>query len=272
MPRRRLTPPVAPVVLVGSKLLRLVYFDEAGIGNIRHEPILTVGAVIVHADDLLVPIERELNRIVRKHIPQEYWPTFVFHATNLFNWGGKVFTKNNPDWPISRRLEIAAELPAIPANYDIPLTVGICDRTKFPSDQTLASNMSDREITIAAHVATFFHCAIKVEHWMRIHADDEVCMLIVEDNSDARRYIKADFVMPLMSDKEKSYFPFQHIKEDPAFQEKAPGSILQIADFWTYIAKRIVMNPIHRVYRPLFDLMRGQIWEPYSLVSWALGE
>jgi hypothetical protein len=135
------------------------------------------------------------------------------------------------------------------------------------------SKFNRAEITIAAHVATFFHCAIKVEHWMRIHSDDEVCMLIIEDNSDARRYIKADFVMPLMSEKEQRYFPFQRIKEDPAFQGKVPGSILQLADFWAYIAKRVVMNPNHRIYRPLFDAMSGQIWEPDSLALWrALGE
>jgi hypothetical protein len=217
--------------LAGSRLLRLVYVDEAGIGNVRDEPVLTVGAVIVHADDLLEHVERELNGIVRKYIPDIYWNDFIFHATHLFNWGGKVFTKDNPEWPLSRRMQIAGELSAIPAKYDIPLTVGICYRERFPSDPLLANKLSAREITIAAHVATFFACAIKVEHWMRSYAEDEVCMLIVEDNREARRYIKAsqnyyqrDIVIQLMSEKEREHFPFQRIKEDPVFQEKDQGA------------------------------------------------
>ena len=86
--------------LEGDRIVRLVYVDEAGIGHSGEEPFLTVGAVVVHADKQLIAVERYLDKIVKRHIPQEHWGDFVFHATHLFNGGGKVFTRNNPDWPL----------------------------------------------------------------------------------------------------------------------------------------------------------------------------
>lgn len=254
--------------LEGDRIVRLVYVDEAGIGHSGEEPILTVGAVAVHADTKLVAVERHLDRIVKRHIPEEHWPTFVFHATHLFNWGGRVFTKNNPDWPLAKRLEIAMELAAIPRRFDLQLMVGICERAKFPSDPALAAQLSKQQTTIAAHVATFTACATKVEHWMRRNAPNEVCMMIVEDNDQARRHIRefqqyyqTHSITAALDDDAKKYFPFRKIKEDPLFQAKRPSSVLQLADFWAYIAKRIAMDPNHHLYFPLYEKMYSQVWE-----------
>src|SRR6266436_2288652 len=128
--------------LDGDRILRLVYVDEAGIGKPEDEPFLIVGAVVVHADNSLVAVERYLDKIVKRHIPEEHWHDFVFHATHLFNWGGKVFTKNNPAWPLPKRLEIAGELAAVPAKFHLPLIVGICERAKFSSNREIAHNLS----------------------------------------------------------------------------------------------------------------------------------
>ena len=46
--------------------MRFVFLDEGGISS--HEPVAVVAGVIVHADEQLVPLERELERVKRKHI------------------------------------------------------------------------------------------------------------------------------------------------------------------------------------------------------------
>lgn len=98
--------------LVGCKLLRLVYIDEAGISNPKQEPFLVVAGVIVHADQKLNAIERHLEHILERHIPARQRDGFVFHATELFNGGGKVFRRQKSDvigpveWPLERRLKI----------------------------------------------------------------------------------------------------------------------------------------------------------------------
>ena len=77
--------------LEGNRLVRLVYVDEAGISNPKQEPFLVVAAVIVDGDRQLRGVMRQLDKIVDRHIPQGHQTDFVFHATELFNGGGKVF-------------------------------------------------------------------------------------------------------------------------------------------------------------------------------------
>jgi hypothetical protein len=253
--------------LEGDVLVRLVYVDEAGIGNPKEEPILTVGAVIVHADKQLVAVERALDKLVKRHIPEVHWPTFVFHATHLFNWGGAVFTKNNPDWPLSRRLEIADEIAAIPHRYGLCLAIGICERAKFPSDPAIRANLTKEGEIIAAHAVTFSACAMKVDLWMRQNAPTEICMVIVEDNHRMRshlRFAQNYLQSPLHDDEQSRYFPLKKIKEDPLFQPKRPSSVLQLADFWTYIGKRIAMNPSDDRWHRFYEPMKPHVWEPFQ--------
>jgi hypothetical protein len=62
-----------------------------------------VAGVIIDADKQLVALERHLDKIVARHIPDTHRDNFVFHATHLFNGGGKVFTRNNPEWSLEKR-------------------------------------------------------------------------------------------------------------------------------------------------------------------------
>jgi 2'-5' RNA ligase len=80
--------------LCGDRIVRLVYADEAGLANPKHEPHLVVASVIVDADRKLIAVQRHLDRLVERHIPPEHQSDFVFHATELFNGGGKVLQKS----------------------------------------------------------------------------------------------------------------------------------------------------------------------------------
>ncbi len=49
--------------------MRLIYFDEAGIGSIKAEPITTVAAVVVHGDREM-PVVNAKVRAFRSRLPQ----------------------------------------------------------------------------------------------------------------------------------------------------------------------------------------------------------
>jgi hypothetical protein len=248
--------------------VRLVYVDEAGISNKAQEPVLVVAAVIVDADKQLVALERHLDKIVARHIPQENQADFVFHASQLFNGGGKIFTRDNPAWPLEKRLAIADELAAIPAKFRLPLTMAFVPRAEFPSQEEYRAIHKDAEKTLAAHIAAFVACAVQVEQWMRRNRHDEICMMIVEDNDNARRFIRQFLnhyqqkeVAQTLDAEARQFFPFRRIKHDPLFEPKKRSSILQLADFWAYVAKRIAMNSDDRRFRRFYDPMHPQYWQ-----------
>lgn len=207
--------------------MRLVSVDEAGISNKAQEPVLVVAAVIVDADKQLVALERQIDNIVARHIPQEHQAGFVFHASQLFNGGGKIFTRDNAAWPLEKRLAIADELAAIPARFHLPLTMTFVPRAEFPSEEEYRAIHTDAEKTLAAHVAAFIACAVQVEQWMRRNTNGEVCMMIVEDNDSARRFIRQfqnhyqqQEAVSTLDAEARQFFPFRRIKHDPLFGPK----------------------------------------------------
>jgi len=75
------------VPLDGDEFVRLIYMDEAGVGDPQAEPILVVGAALVNADRHAKHLEEALRRVREKHCPGAP-KNFVFHATHIFS-GGK---------------------------------------------------------------------------------------------------------------------------------------------------------------------------------------
>jgi hypothetical protein len=238
--------------------MRLVYVDEAGIGNSDQEPFLVVAGVIVHADNNLIAVERHLDRLVERFIPKHQRSGFVFHAKELFNGGGKVFVRDGSTWTLEKRLEIADQLALVPRKFRLHLAMGFVERAKFPfagdENATTYQALSAAEKVTAQHVVAFANCAMQVEHWMRGNASNEVCMLIVEDNERARRFIRQS-ILHLQKERfqlvglpdESIHFPLRKIKEEPLFQNKRSSSVLQLADFCAYVFKRFLMDQNERL-------------------------
>ncbi|MGF1608774.1 MAG: DUF3800 domain-containing protein [Kiloniellales bacterium] len=248
--------------LEGDRIMRLVYVDEAGLSNASQEPFLIVAGTIVDADKKLVEVERHLDKLVARHIPAGQQDDFVFHAKELFNGGGKVFKRD--DWPLKQRLKIADDLAAIPRRFRLPIALGIVDRATFPKTFKFPENAKQREITVAAHSAAFMSCAINVEHWMRKNTENEVCLMVVEDNDQARKairdiqnYYQDPKIRDELDERARIHFPFRKIKEDPLFQSKRKSSVLQLADFCAYVTKKRFMNDSR--YDRFFEAMMEQI-------------
>jgi hypothetical protein len=225
---------------------------------------LVCAGVIVHADKKLVAIERHLDTLVDRHIPEHHRENFVFHATEIFNGGGKVFDRT--EWPIERRVRIAADLAAIPKKFRLPLAFGWLERAKFPLSMALPPEMTENDKTAFAHSSAFMTCAMIGEHWMRREAPNEVALIVAEDNQRARRWIKEAYafhqdrrIVDRLSEESRRHFPFRKLKEDPLFQNKRRSSVLQVADFCAYVFKRILMNENDERYLPFWRPMTPYI-------------
>lgn len=251
--------------------MRLVYVDEAGISSPEQEPFMIVAAVIVSADRDLVAVERHLDRVVERWIPEHLRHDFVFHAHELFNGtkkgSGKAFERDHPDWPLQKRLQIADDLAAIPKKFRLPIPFAFSERAKFPATPEAKANYEtlDTAKRIAAeHMTTFMACALMVEHWMRTHASNEVCLMVVEDNDQSRQYIRQaqSFhqkrgVLDFLDEGARKHFPLRKIKEDPLFQKKRKSSVLQLADFCAYVFKKNMMKDDR--YARFIDQMWDQV-------------
>ena len=176
--------------LQGERLVRLVYVDEAGISKPEEEPWTVVSFVVVDADKKLIQVERALDKIVEKHIPEHLQDGFVFHALELFNGGGKVFKRQKddlvgpPQWPLRRRLAIAREIALIPVALRLPIAFGFLEKAQFPQTFEVPEEWTPSERLAFQHVCAFMPGAMLVEQWMRAHAQTECCLMIVEDNAN----------------------------------------------------------------------------------------
>lgn len=245
------------------------YFDEAGISNPTQEPFVVVAGVVVDADKKLVALKRHLDKIVERHIPEKQRDGFIFHAKELFNGtkagSGKPFERAHPDWPMERRLAIADELAATPKKFHLPLTYGFVERAKFPHTVTFEKPLGSEEKTLFEHVTAYMTCAMEVEHWMREHAGNQACFIVVEDNERARKLIRDTQVhhqdpriLKQLDEASRRHFPFRRLMEDPSFQPKRPSSVLQLSDFCAYVFKRILMGDMDR-YGRFYGAMRAEI-------------
>jgi hypothetical protein len=241
--------------------MRLVYVDEAGIGGSRQEPNVVVAGVMVDPDKSLRPLELGLSAIVRRHVPEEFQEGFVLHAKDLFNGSGRgFFDRRSERWPmLETRWAIADELAALPARYDLNICIG----TTRPDGLTDDLLVVPKNPIASAHVYSFGMMTLGVEEWMRKNAPLEFCMSIVEDNDAARSMSRAvhrslqdeGFALQVSAqDALGISLPIRAIREDPLFQAKRPGSVLQLADFCAYIVKRILMG----------DAKCGRFFEPFK--------
>jgi hypothetical protein len=175
-------------LLWSHKVVRFVFLDEGGIS--QHEPFVVVAGVIVHGDEQLIPLEKELDRLIRKHIPPEQQPGFVFHAKDIWSGIGKIFGDRDK-WTLDRRLLILRDLARIPRRLDIPIVHESYERKKLLEDHPNPQHIATaHEISVAAHAVTFASCILRIEQYMREFYPTEVAQIVAEDNDQARKMLK----------------------------------------------------------------------------------
>lgn len=235
--------------LVGDKLVRVVYMDESG--SDPKDPLLVVAGIIVNADKSLVALEDDLDRLTRKHIPEEHRDGFVFHAVEIYGGGDrKCLFHNRDEWPQERRFAILDDLAALPGKFSFPICYGFIEKAKFPNPADRGSH-SALEIAVSQHAMAIAQCAIGTELWMREFTTDEVTHMIAEDNHDVR--VAARQMQVMLRDRteiakagvEHPLFPLVRIRDGLQFATKAESKALQVADFCAWTIKRAAQGAKH---------------------------
>jgi len=251
---------IAGVPLVGNKLVRLTYLDDAGLFNAKQEPFIVIGGVMIDADRQMIPVEDHIQELVWKHIPEKDWVGFAFHASDLWH-GGPYFKRDN--WPLKKRLEILAELAEIPRQFGLVMVAGFQERAlmrhhRFPP------NTDDKTKELAAYNNAMVRFCESVERFMRESAPDEITMLIAEDRDTVRQLLKQwhivyrdkDLVAGLLGPR-LTYFPFERIRDTIHFAKKDESRHLQLADLCTFIFKRRLLKDEH--IRPFYAAIKPRL-------------
>jgi len=257
--------------LRGNRIVRLVYLDEAGISNPKQEPFLVVAGVTVQADTQFKEIEKYLDELADKHVPNRKKGEFAFHAMELFH-GTKNFDRQI--WAFEKRLEILDDLASIPKKFDLPICWGVTDRIQAP--EAISVPVEPQLLEQIVHSHAFFKFVTQIEVVMRASAQSEVAMLIAEDRPIMRKMLKMshamfrgrapikfqDVMKEIFADEEdplsrvyNKIFPLDRIVETVHFAEKTESSLLQVADICAFAIKRHIMKASHadRLYEPLKD-------------------
>jgi hypothetical protein len=252
--------------LHGDRIVRLIYLDEAGISNPAQEPMMVVAGIALNADNQFKAVETHLDELVRKHIPEDQRPGFVFHAMEVFH-GTKRFDRGI--WPFEKRLEILDDLAAIPKKFDLPICFGGTDRISMP--QLLKGPATPPLIEQIAHAHAFFKFVMQMEVVMRATIQNEVAMLIAEDREQVRKMLKIahsilrgrpsrqfkDILSEIAVPPFDSLLPLERIVETVHFAQKGESSLLQVADICAFAIKRHIVKASHsdRLYGPLREQM-----------------
>lgn len=235
--------------LRGDKVVRVAFLDEAGTSNPAHEPWITVSGIVIDADKQWNQIESHLVELADELAPPGKRDGFIFHAKELLN-GGKIFPRGEYD--IVSRMAILERVAKIPQDYELPVLFGFAERATLFEGES-ASGLTRKEHTTACVVSAFIHCVVELEKFMREFAGkDEVAMIVMEDNPEARRIIRESHRLLCDSDQLKhippedmAYLPLTRIKDIPYFAAKTDSSLLQIADACAAITKRHLARKPH---------------------------
>jgi hypothetical protein len=246
--------------------VRLTYIDEAGISSVKQEPYLVVAAVVIDADAKMVAVEKHLDDLVHKHIPEPDREGFIFHASHI--WSGLKYFAGRDTWPWERRAAILKDLAAVPQAFGLSIGFGLVDRAAFNSQA--GDTHRPGEVEAGAHALAFAHCSITVDVFMRANAPKEITVLIAEDREQVRSIIKE--VQAFLRDRKQTeaqelvpwMFPLTHIRDTIHFAKKAESKLLQIADFCAFTIKGHFMKKEKGA--PLFAAI-----EPCLILNPALG-
>lgn len=223
--------------------MRLVYFDEAGIGDVAKEPFAVVAAVIVEGDKQWRAVEAHLRTLVDQYVQPNDQVGFVFHAKDIHH-GARKMPRDR--YARSTRIELLKELCHVPSKFDLHLVAAYVDRAAYAARNP---TLSRKTLAVNAQTIAAISCTGAVEKVLRSEGSaDEVAVLVFENNESARQTIKEihNFLRTpaALSDATaagwalESVLPFTRIIDTAHFANKDEASILQVADAIAFAISR----------------------------------
>lgn len=244
--------------MVGERMTRFVYLDEAGISNLDQEPWCVVAGFVLHADGQWKGLDRYLSDMIDDIFPDGPPEGFYFRGYDL--WSGNKdghFPKpeNGGRFTGDQRWKILEQLVSIPALYSLPIVFGVADRREHhfrsPEHGDGVNPLAPADEIIAEQASCYFQCAMQVEKLMRDHAQDDEVALLIAEHGPANKPVKqlhnwmrnrtnvANLVNdPELNDDWTQLLPVERIVETAHFANKEDSLPLQLADICAFIIKR----------------------------------
>jgi hypothetical protein len=257
--------------------VRLIYIDESGKSNPRQETYTALAGVIINGDQDYQQLETHLKSLVRKHIPEEDRPGFVFHAMDIFH-GSRYFQRDK--WPREKRHSILEDLAKIPTKFHLTVIPGFVQRLPFMADfRQRVPSATDEWINHMIHIEAFINVARATDTWMRQNAPHEVAMLVAEKTGKVEAFLKlihgafsTETVDIYWENREidrelrknnkqlisHAAFKTRRIIDTIHFAAKGESALLQIADTCAFLLKRQLMQKQDSA--GLFDLITPSLF------------
>jgi uncharacterized protein DUF3800 len=224
--------------------MRLVYSDEAGIGDVKIEPIVVVAAIAIHGDDQSGPIEKEIQGIMDDLVPKKSHDTFEFRASRLFSH----LSKGNNEQILRRFL-------AIIPNHLLPISTGAANRV------LMKENAAKYSLPWHEHYPqnmAFLLCAMGIEELFRQQFPEERALWIA-DETRAKLRLQASLRTyqreSILSKSSRSRF--DHIIDTIYFGDSKQSRFIQLADVCNFFVKRHAMKD--RSAERFYDLIKSRI-------------
>lgn len=225
--------------------MRIIYSDEAGVGDEIIEPITVVAATIVQADQQWGRIETDIKNIISDLVLERDRDTFEFKASKLF----AQLSKGNNEQILRRFLSIFND-------HKLPIAVGAIDRLSLKESM---KKESQKNLTQSVGQTTaFLICAAFVEQTFMSYFPSEKGLWIADETrskmpmkASLRRYQK----FTAMIDVPATHF--DHIIDTVYFGDSRESRGIQLADACNFFVKKHLMKslPAERFY----EIIKGRI-------------
>ena len=160
------------VALIGSRIVRVVYSDESGVGNLTKEPLTVVTAIVLNVDDQWDSVEASL-RVVEMRTPRN-----LLFKRQLK--GSALYRAVRKDDPVAGK--ILKDILSIPARQKIGIFYGAVDRAGCLRSLKAPKNKSP----LTEYNTAFSDCLQRVDTAARIFAAGERVLWIAH-RSDSQR-------------------------------------------------------------------------------------
>lgn len=182
--------------LSGSKLVRFIYQDEAGVSP--HEPVTVVASVVIHGDTQWKPANEMLAHVRDTQVPEEFREGFFFHCKDIYNDPKKRFRDK---WPLDARIEIIRNVLKIIGELECGVSIGFSRR--HPSNENW-----NPQVEVKMRHLMAFACRVAGAHaYMLEKAPGEIATLVAENTPEMNKWL-SDIVDELQKESGiKEMFP-----------------------------------------------------------------
>ena len=225
-----------PEVRRWRRLVRIAYFDEAGIASEEQEPLAVTAGVLIHGDLQWSPVEIDLSAIVTNHVPQELWGAFYFHADHLYGNNKRFKGLLSPQ----TRFQILRELAGVIHKYELPISYSAIART-YVAEKLPQTNPSDR--VRLAQQWSFASCAIGFQGWFNREAGDEVAICVADRKEKLEPSFKKLYqLLRLQGLGKDPFMTLSNFVDALHFAASEESIGLQLADCAAFLIKRHLMG------------------------------